>query len=83
MKIEKIDPITCSLCESVEIFIYKKDKCLACNSCNTIVLSDGSSIPKDKEYMPRGYDPKFDTGDYIEGTTGVHEYSGSFGNRVL
>jgi len=73
--IEKLPPLICTKCGGTNITKDKETK--TCNDCSTVFCGD-KETPKDKEYLGRGKDPKFDTGDYIEGTEGVHAYSSSF-----
>lgn len=75
MEVQRLAPLICPKCKCGEV--SKEKGKITCYGCST-VFSGGKEFPKDKESFPRGADPRAITGDYIEGTIGVHSYSSSF-----
>ena len=70
MKIEKLKPVRCPSCNS-SCFVKEGKNKEVCFSCDTI-FDNGKEYHRTEPYYG-GRDPKIDTGDYVEGSIGVHE----------
>ena len=65
-KVVKLPPLKCSECKGTNITKSGKNE-LDCNDCNKkFNLKTGKVTIKDRNRFPRGYNPRLDTGDYLE-----------------
>ena len=72
MKIEKIPPLLCPMCETVTVEKSKnKLKCFRCSK--TYDTRNGEIEEFTNLSESKGNDPRKEMGDYIEGSIGVWE----------
>lgn len=65
MKIQKLAPLSCPQCKSTNA--YKSGSAICCHTCMKRTDNKGRVELIDGQPKSKGYDPRFDTDDYLEG----------------
>jgi len=65
MQIEKLSSLKCIKCGSIKVF--KTKKAIICKECNKKYYDNGVVEKLYKYPGSKGCDPRYDTGDYLEG----------------